>query len=473
MLAKVGLISVWALFGFSVLLDARLIRGNGALQVEVTREASCKESQRAEEGDQVTVHYGGFLQDGKKFDSSFDRSTPFTFKLGVGQVIPGWDQGLLGVCRGEERHLVVPAPLAYGDKGAGDVIPPGATLLFDIVIIDVEKAGEAEEKKNLKEEEESRGIELKAREEEEERRKTEMKAREEEKERRRLSALKAIEVEEEIRRKELEAREEEEERRKKDLKAREEEKERRRLDLIAREEEEARRQADKIAREEEESRRQADKIAREEEEARRQADKIAREDELKRREDEELRRKIQKEEIAEEKKRQLEDEIARKEEEMRREEEILRREQEEKKKQDKEAQESQRRKEEEYEDYYYYDYGPESTCEPGELKIQVISKPRRCPKKAVVGDQLTMHYTGKLSTGAKFDSSVDRDKPFQFSLGVGQVIAGWDQGLLGMCEGERRTLVIPPDLAYGEQGVGAVIPACSVLVFDVELIDIA
>ena len=77
--------------------------------------------------------------DGTKFDSSFDRRKPFTFELGVGQVIPGWDQGLIGVCKGEERHLVVPSELAYGDRGAGEVIPPGATLLFDVVVVDVEK----------------------------------------------------------------------------------------------------------------------------------------------------------------------------------------------------------------------------------------------------------------------------------------------------------------------------------------------
>merc|ERR1712111_96769 len=112
----------------------------------------CKENQKAHEGDKVTVHYGGFLQDGKKFDSSFDRSQPFTFTMGVGQVIPGWDQGLLGVCAGEERHLVVPATLAYGDRGAGDVIPPGATLLFDVVIVDVEKKSQQEEKKKIEEE---------------------------------------------------------------------------------------------------------------------------------------------------------------------------------------------------------------------------------------------------------------------------------------------------------------------------------
>ena len=77
--------------------------------------------------------------DGTKFDSSFDRRKPFTFELGVGQVIPGWDEGLQGVCKGDERHLVVPSHLAYGERGAGDVIPPGATLLFDVVIVDVEQ----------------------------------------------------------------------------------------------------------------------------------------------------------------------------------------------------------------------------------------------------------------------------------------------------------------------------------------------
>merc|ERR1711997_1285992 len=116
-----------------------------SLQVEVTKEGACREGEKAKAGDKVTVHYGGFLQDGKKFDSSFDRAQPFTFTMGVGQFIPGWDQGLLGVCAGEERHLVVPAPLAYGDRGAGDVIPPGAILLFDVVIVNVEKQGQEEE----------------------------------------------------------------------------------------------------------------------------------------------------------------------------------------------------------------------------------------------------------------------------------------------------------------------------------------
>jgi FKBP-type peptidyl-prolyl cis-trans isomerase len=116
------------------------------LHVEITKVASCVDSAKATAGDKLTVHYSGFLVDGKKFDSSHDRHKPFTFDLGAGQVIPGWDQGLVGVCPGEERHLMVPSALAYGDRGAGDAIPPGATLLFDIMIINVEKnpaAGQA------------------------------------------------------------------------------------------------------------------------------------------------------------------------------------------------------------------------------------------------------------------------------------------------------------------------------------------
>ncbi len=94
------------------------------LKVDVTKSNPCARESMAVSGDTVTVHYGGFLKNGDKFDSSFDRRKPFSFTLGVGQVIPGWDQGLEGVCPGEERHLVVPPQLAYGERGAGDVIPP-------------------------------------------------------------------------------------------------------------------------------------------------------------------------------------------------------------------------------------------------------------------------------------------------------------------------------------------------------------
>jgi len=109
---------------------------------------------------------------------------------------------------------------------------------------------------------------------------------------------------------------------------------------------------------------------------------------------------------------------------------------------------------------------------PNGLKIEHVSRPDACEKTAENGNQLTMHYTGTLEAdGTKFDSSVDRNEPFKFQLGVGQVIKGWDEGIVGMCVGEKRRLTVPPELAYGEQGAGDVIPGGATLVFDIELID--
>merc|ERR1719159_2041413 len=109
---------------------------------------------------------------------------------------------------------------------------------------------------------------------------------------------------------------------------------------------------------------------------------------------------------------------------------------------------------------------------PSGLKIEHVSRPEACEKTAENGNQLTMHYTGTLqSDGTKFDSSVDRNEPFKFQLGVGQVIKGWDEGIVGMCVGEKRKLTVPPELGYGEQGAGDVIPGGATLVFDIELID--
>lgn len=83
-----------------------------------------------------------------------------------------------------------------------------------------------------------------------------------------------------------------------------------------------------------------------------------------------------------------------------------------------------------------------------------------------------MHYTGTLIDGSKFDSSVDRNQPFDFVIGSGQVIKGWERGLLGMCVGEKRKLTIPSDLGYGDRGSPPTIPGGSTLIFDVELIKI-
>ncbi|KAF9906973.1 Peptidyl-prolyl cis-trans isomerase fpr2 [Linnemannia zychae] len=134
---------------------------------------------------------------------------------------------------------------------------------------------------------------------------------------------------------------------------------------------------------------------------------------------------------------------------------------------------------------------------PSELVIDVVSKPEGCTKFSKVGDKLSMHYTGTLhKDGSKFDSSLDRKRSFDFTLGmkrlqwisaemvhyatgdymdfqgIGQVIKGWDQGLVDMCVGEKRKLTIPARMGYGARAMGSAIPANSALVFDVELLRI-
>ncbi|KAF9431939.1 Peptidyl-prolyl cis-trans isomerase fpr2 [Entomortierella beljakovae] len=110
---------------------------------------------------------------------------------------------------------------------------------------------------------------------------------------------------------------------------------------------------------------------------------------------------------------------------------------------------------------------------PEKLVIDVLSKPEGCKTYTKSGDKVSMHYTGTLhKNNKKFDSSLDRKRPLDFTLGIGQVIKGWDQGLIDMCVGEKRKLTIPSKLAYGSRSMGASIPANSVLVFEVELMKI-
>ena len=115
--------------------EGGVITTASGLQYEVVKEG---EGASPDSGQRVTVHYTGTLTDGKKFDSSVDRGQPFTFVIGVGQVIRGWDEGVLSMKVGGKRKLTIPPELGYGARGAGGVIPPNATLIFDVELLGIQ-----------------------------------------------------------------------------------------------------------------------------------------------------------------------------------------------------------------------------------------------------------------------------------------------------------------------------------------------
>jgi len=108
---------------------------DSGLKIEEIAEGS---GDTATAGMTVTVHYTGWLENGSKFDSSHDRDDPFSFKLGRGMVIRGWDEGVAGMKVGGKRKLTIPAHLGYGSTGAGGVIPPNATLVFEVELLNVD-----------------------------------------------------------------------------------------------------------------------------------------------------------------------------------------------------------------------------------------------------------------------------------------------------------------------------------------------
>lgn len=216
----------------------------------------------AEAGDKVFVHYTGMLDDGTVFDSSYDRGQPISFVLGMGQVISGWDEGIDLMAIGGKARLIIPPELAYGAAGAGGVIPPDATLTFDVELVDVQDGPPG----------------------------------------------------------------------------------------------------------------------------------------------------------------------------------------------------SPDAPEEVADDAYV-------TTDSG---LQYADLVEGEGEAAQAGDTVVMNYTGWLEDGTKFDSSLDRGDPFVFTLGAGQVIQGWDEGIQGMKPGGKRQLVIPAELGYGDRGAGGVIPPGATLIFDVE-----
>ncbi|MCD4650306.1 MAG: FKBP-type peptidyl-prolyl cis-trans isomerase [Candidatus Cloacimonetes bacterium] len=111
-----------------------MITTDSGLQYEILTEGNGDVAKR---GDDVSVHYTGWLMDDTKFDSSVDRNQPFEFPLGAGRVIKGWDQGVAGMKIGEKRLLVIPPEMGYGMRGAGGVIPPNATLKFEVELLKI------------------------------------------------------------------------------------------------------------------------------------------------------------------------------------------------------------------------------------------------------------------------------------------------------------------------------------------------
>jgi len=103
------------------------------------RETEIGDGLSPEKGQMVVVHYTGWLPDGTKFDSSVDRGQPFSFQIGIGRVIKGWDEGVMSMKVGGKRMLFIPPELGYGSRGAGNVIPPNAPLIFEVELLDILK----------------------------------------------------------------------------------------------------------------------------------------------------------------------------------------------------------------------------------------------------------------------------------------------------------------------------------------------
>lgn len=256
--------------------------------------AAAGSDRKPQAGDYVKVHYTGTLLDGTKFDSSLDRNEPIEFQIGKGSVIPGWDKGIALFGKGGKGTLYLPAALAYGERGAGKVIPPNADLIFEVEVLDIKT--EQEYQNNRKAEQDQRAAAQK------------------------MAAAQQIETDKKL----------------------------------------------------------------------------------------------------------IED----------------------------------------------YAKANNLTLKQTPSGLYYLLSKEGTGKQAEAQKTVKVHYTGMLLDGKKFDSSLDRNEPIEFKLGVGQVIKGWDEGIALFREGSKGTLLIPSGMAYGPRAVGGVIPANAVLRFDIELIEV-
>jgi FKBP-type peptidyl-prolyl cis-trans isomerase len=137
------------LFGY-IIYSVIQSKTNKENTMTATTTAQTAELRAAQPGDVIVIHYKGTLENGTQFDSSYDRGQPLVFQIGVGQVIPGWDEGLIGIKKGDTKHLVIPADKAYGAAGVTDpatkkvIIPKNATLIFDVEVLEVISKEDAE-----------------------------------------------------------------------------------------------------------------------------------------------------------------------------------------------------------------------------------------------------------------------------------------------------------------------------------------
>ena len=131
----ISIIVILVIIGSYFLYKQQTNNMEKGLIIETLKEGA---GEKAKDNDKITVHYTGWLEDGTKFDSSKDRGLAFIFTLGIGQVIQGWDKGMLGAKIGEVRKLTISPDLAYGQSGAGSMIPPNSTLVFEVEIVNIQ-----------------------------------------------------------------------------------------------------------------------------------------------------------------------------------------------------------------------------------------------------------------------------------------------------------------------------------------------